>query len=86
MVAVPRQRTPSDEILDFLLSQPTPEQVIDLRASEAAQERLRALLDASRQGTLNDAERAELDAYIQLDNLVARLKIRAHEKLLAEQA
>ncbi len=85
MVAAHRERTPSDEVLDFLLSQPTPEQVIQLRASDAAQERLRYLLDGSRNNTLDDAERAELDAYIQLDNLVARLKIRAHEKL-AEQA
>ena len=85
MVALQRQPTPSDELLDFLLSQPTPEQVIQLRASETAQERLRYLLDASESSTLSDAERAELDAYIQLDNLVARLKIRAHEKL-AQQA
>lgn len=84
MVAARRERTPSDEVLDFLLSQPTPEQVIQLRASDEAQERLRYLLDSSRNNTLNDAERAELDAYIQLDNLVARLKIRARE-ILAEQ-
>jgi hypothetical protein len=85
MAAARREPTPSDEVIDFLLSQPTPEQVIELRASDEAQERLRYLLDASRSNTLNDAERAELDAYIELDNLVARLKIRAHEKL-AEQA
>ena len=85
MAAARREPTPSDEVIDFLLSQPTPEQVIELRASNEAQERLRYLLDASRSSTLNDAERAELDAYIELDNLVARLKIRAHEKL-AEQA
>jgi hypothetical protein len=84
MVAARRERTPSDEVLDFLLSQPTPAQVIELRASEEAQERLRYLLDGNRDNTLNDAERAELDAYIQLDNLVARLKIRARE-ILTEQ-
>ena len=84
MVAARREHTPSDEVLDFLLSQPTPEQVIQLRASDEAQERLRYLLDGSRNNTLNDAERAELDAYIQLDNLIARLKIRAHE-ILTEQ-
>lgn len=80
MVAARLERSPSDEILDFLLSQPTPEQVIALRATDKAQERLRYLLDGNRNNTLNDVERAELDAYIQLDNLVARLKIRAHEK------
>jgi hypothetical protein len=69
---------PVDEVLDFLLSQPTAEQIVALRASEAAQERLGYLLDSNRNNTLKDAERAELDAYIQLDNLVSRLKARAH--------
>lgn len=73
--------SPVDEILDFLLSQPTPEQVIALRASATAQDRLRYLLDGNRSQTLNDAERVELDAYLQLDNLVTRLKARARLKL-----
>jgi hypothetical protein len=73
--------SPVDEVLDFLLSQPTPEQIISLHASEAAQERLRYLLDGSRNNALQDAERAELDAYIQLDNLVSRLKALARLKL-----
>jgi hypothetical protein len=72
--------SPLDEVLDFLLSQPTPEQVINLRASEAAQERLRYLLDGNRNNTLKDAERAELEAYIQLDSVVTRLKVRARLK------
>ena len=72
---------PINEILDFLLTQPTPDQVIELRASDAAQERLRYLLDGSRSTALNDAERAELDATLQLDNLVSRLKVRARLKL-----
>ncbi len=41
--------SPVDEVLDFLLSQPTPEQIIALRASETAQERLRYLLDGNPQ-------------------------------------
>lgn len=72
--------SPLDEVLDFLLSQPTPEQVINPRASEAAQERLRYLLDGNRNNTLKDAERAELEAYIQLDSVVTRLKVRARLK------
>ncbi len=82
MVAVQRERTPSDEILDFLISQPTREQIITLRASEAAQERLCYLLDGNRNNSLNGAERAELEATIQLDHLVARLKIRAQRKAI----
>ncbi|MCI0712315.1 MAG: hypothetical protein L0154_19330 [Chloroflexi bacterium] len=73
--------TPADEILDFLLSAPTPEQVIELRPSEAMQTRLRYLLDGNRNETLNDTERQELDEYLQLEHFVRRLKVRAHEKL-----
>jgi hypothetical protein len=77
MSALSPDTTPADEVLDFLLCAPTPEAVIELRPSEAAQERLRYLLDGNR----NDAERAELDAYLQLERFVRQLKIRAREKL-----
>lgn len=73
--------TPADEVMDFLLSAPTPEAVIALRPSQVAQERLRYLLDGNRKETLNDAERAELESYLQLEHFVRRLKIRAQEKL-----
>ena len=72
---------PTREILDFLLSAPTPQQVIELQASDEAQERIRYLLDGNRNTTLNDAERAELQSYLQLEHFVRQLKIRAREKL-----
>ena len=72
---------PTREILDFLLSAPTPQQVIALQASESAQERIRYLLDGNRASTLTDGERTELDSYLQLDHFVRQLKIRAREKL-----
>lgn len=75
--------SPTEEVLDFLLSAPTLEDVVALRPSQAAQERLRYLLDGSRSTTLNDAERAELEVYLQLEHFVRRLKIRAREKLAA---
>lgn len=84
MAFAQRDRTPTDEVMDFLLSKPTPQQVLELRPSQAAQERLRYLLDGNRNDTLNDAERAELDTYLQTEHFVRRLKIRARE-MLAEQ-
>ncbi|MCA9896162.1 MAG: hypothetical protein KC615_24425 [Anaerolineae bacterium] len=74
-------KTPSDEVLDFLLSKPTPQDVIDLRPSDQAQERLRYLLDTNRSDSLSDAEKAELDRYLQLEHFVRQLKIRAQEML-----
>ncbi len=74
------ERTPTDEVMDFLLSAPTPEQVITLRPSAAAQERMRYLLDGNRNESLSDAERAELESYLQVEQFVRRLKIRAQER------
>jgi len=85
MTATPRDRTPADEVFDFLLSAPTPQAVIALRPSQSAQERLRYLLDGNRNQTLNDSERAELESYLQLEHFVRRLKIRAQEKLAEDQ-
>lgn len=76
------QLTPTEEVLDCLLSAPTPAAVIALRPSPTAQERLRYLLDGSRTATLVDTERAELERYLHLEHVVRRLKIRAREQLV----
>jgi hypothetical protein len=55
---------PTHEILDFLLAAPTPQQVINLQASAAAQERIRYLLDGNRKNSLTDSEHLELDSYL----------------------
>ena len=75
------QQNPTDEVMDFLLSAPTPEDVIALRPSSAAQERVRYLLDSNRNDSLNDTEKAELETYLQVEQFVRRLKIRAQEKI-----
>lgn len=74
-------QNPSDAVLDFLLSKPTPEDVIAMRPSEEAQVRLSVLLDGNRNDTLTDTERGELERYLQLEHFVRRLKIRAQEML-----
>ena len=72
---------PSDAILDFLLSKPSPEDVLALRPSEEVQERLSYLLDGNRNDALSDAEKGELARYLELEHFVRRLKIRAQEIL-----
>ena len=66
-----------EEVLTFLLSSPTPQQIIDFHASEAAQERLRYLLDANQQGILSDDERTELDEASHINHFIILLKARA---------
>jgi hypothetical protein len=69
------------EILDFLVSRPTPEQIISFKISEVSQNRLQILLQKNRELTLTNAEISELDLSEQLDNLMGFLKIRARAAL-----
>ena len=50
-----------DEVMAFLLSSPTPQAIIEFRVSNAAQQRLRYLLDANRNRTLSPEEADELE-------------------------
>jgi hypothetical protein len=68
-----------EEVLTFLLSSPSPEQVLAFHASDAAQTRLEYLLDGNREGTLSAEERAELDEASQINHFVIRLKAKAHQ-------
>lgn len=71
------------EILDFLISQPTSQQIIGFKVSEASQNRLQTLLQKNRETTLTPFESAELDLYEQLDTLMGFLKVRAYTTLNA---
>ncbi len=70
-----------DEVVDFLTSEPTPEQIIAFRPSLAVQERINHLLEANRNGTITSDEQSELDEFEEIEHLMRRLKIRAHTKL-----
>jgi hypothetical protein len=69
------------EILDFLISQPTSNQIIGFKVSEASQSRLQTLLQKNREAILTPAESAELDLYEQLDTLMGLLKVHAYTTL-----
>lgn len=73
-----------DDVMTFLLTSHHPEQIIAFHASDEAQERLRYLLDANREGILSDTERAELDEAMYTNRFFMRLKARAHKALKNE--
>ena len=76
-----------DEVLDFLVTSPTPEQIIAFRPSEATRERIHRLLDANSSRKLTEEENAELDDFGRAEHLVRMLKIKARKKLKeAEQS
>ena len=69
------------EILDFLLSTPTAEEILAFRASPTLQSRLEKLLDKNRDTNLDMIEQAELDSYRQINHMVIMLKARARRQL-----
>jgi hypothetical protein len=81
MAVAPPQSSVYDEILDFLLSNPSSEQIIAMRPSNAMQERMTYLLDTNREGHLTPDERSELDEFMRIEHFVRMLKIRARERL-----
>ena len=66
------------EVLDFLLMRPTLHDILACKVSEAAQARLRLLLDRNREEALSAPEEAELDIYEQLEHLMILLKARVY--------
>ncbi len=71
------------EMIDFLVSRPTPIQIVAFKISPAAQTRLEELLDKNRENSLTDEEAAELDVYEQINHVLLILKARARAELAA---
>ncbi len=78
---MPTEMLASVEIARFLVSSPTPEQIIAFHPSPEAAERFYALIDAERNGTITEEERAELDSYIAFEHLMRLVKVEAHRAL-----
>lgn len=66
------------EVLDFLITRPTPSEIASFKVSSQVQQRLQALLERNRSGTLTPTEEEELEVYEQLDYLMMLLKARAY--------
>ena len=62
-------------ILDFLTSQPTPEQIAAFRPTSEMQERLSTLLAKNQSGNITPTEIEELDEYERIEHLVIMLKL-----------
>lgn len=67
------------EVYGFLVSSPSPEQIISFRASDEVQERVRHLLTANQDGKLSEDERIELDEFQNINHFVSMLKIYARQ-------
>ena len=64
-------------IIEFLASQPTPDEVLALHASPALQQRVSELLARSKEGGLSREEEREFDRIFVLEHLVRLAKAHA---------
>jgi hypothetical protein len=61
-------------ILEFLVSRPSPEEIMDFGPTPAMQARASELLEKNRTGKLSSLESAELDEYMRINHLITMLK------------
>ena len=69
-----------NNIIEFLASQPTPEQVLALKPSPELQTRVNELITHSRGQKLTASDEAELSRYLTLEHLVRLAKAHALKK------
>lgn len=71
-----------DEVLEFLASTPTPQQIIEFHPSDELDTRISHLLEMNRQGTLSTDKAIELEEFSRLEHFMRMLKIKAQQKLI----
>lgn len=70
-----------NDILEFLVSAPSPEAIIAFKPSPTLEQRALYLLEQNRQNSLTTEERIEFDDMLRLNHFMSMLKIRARQKL-----
>ena len=80
MASVERTTSFAKEMLDFLASSPTPQQIVDLRVSAEVQQRMSLLLEKNRKGKITAEEKRELEENLRLERFMAALKSRVRRK------
>lgn len=71
-------------ILEFMISQPSAEEVMQFGPTDAMQARASALLEKNRNGALSNAESSELDEYMRINHLITMLKAQALPYLVGQ--
>lgn len=69
------------QILELLISQPSPESILALRPSPTLQARMSDLLANSKANTIDRAGEAELDRYLMLEHWIRLAKANAYKQI-----
>ena len=70
-----------EQVLDFLATGPSAQEIVRFRPSVAAQQRFSELLELNRRRTLTLEETEELDHYVRIDRMVSLLKAKAYSHM-----
>ena len=68
-------------IMELLISQPTPKQVLAIRPSTDLQNRVSELLERNKRGELSPLEENELERHLMLEHLVRLAKAYAYKQI-----
>ncbi len=74
------------EVLEFLASLPSPEEIITLRPNQTLQNQIDTLLEKNRSGSLTPSEEQLWQQYQYLEHLVRMAKAKAYLKLQEKQS
>ena len=74
------------QVLDFLATAPTPDEMIEFRPSPAIQTEIKRLLNKSKAEPLSPDEENELDRIGDLEHILIALKARARQQLDQSEA
>jgi len=70
------------EVVEFLSGGATVKEISEFRLSSEAQAQAQALLRKNKEGVLSPAEEAELNLYVELENFMSLLKVKALQQLM----
>jgi hypothetical protein len=70
-----------DEILDFLASSPSTEELVNYQPPVTLQQRLSELLAKNSATALTDEESAELNEFLRMNRFMSRLRLKARKRL-----
>lgn len=76
----PKQSLLYEEVIDFFAKGPSLQEIVDLKPSPSANDRVADLMDKNNNGTLSNEESVELRLYNELNHLLTLVKLRARRK------
>jgi hypothetical protein len=77
-MATPQRVDTTSAVFEFLLTRPTPEQILNFRLDEETDDYLQHLMDKNQNGLLTSDERAEMEEFSRINHFMIRLKAHAH--------